>query len=242
MATGKGQGSVATSANSITLAELQTMCKYHGWRDTTTEGIAALTRYINNTMNILSQLAPWPEYLKRDGSVAMAADTYEYTLDETGIDRIGAIVRADNSLPLDELSIEDWLSIHTNTVRTGRPDRYATEPTVSMALKLLVYPTPTTVETLSYTYYRRPVEMVNTTDYADWPLDRVWLLEEALEKRLSAGKKDTTGWSLHNADFMQKVYTALGNARSSYKPIRVSPRVGVPSEHRIRDGWFEVVE
>jgi len=239
MATGKGEGTPA-SGGGITLAELKSMCKYHGWRDTTSEGESALTRFINNTVNLLSQLAPWPEFLKRDGSVAMIASTAEYILDEAGINSIGTVERADNTLPLDEIGIEDWLH-HTTTSQTGSPNAYAIEPTGAMTLKMLVHPTPTEVETLYYTYYRRPTELSGASDGVDWPDDRIWLIEEALEKRLAAGKKDTTGWSLHSADFMQKVYTALGNARGSYKPIKTRTKSS-SKDIRIRDTWWRIVD
>ena len=225
------------------LSDLKTMCKYHGWRDTSTEGEAALTRFINNTIYILSTLAPWPEFLKRDGSVAMAASTKTYALDETGIDRLGTVERSDNTLSLDEVSVEDWLHIDTTTSQTGKPTCYAVEPSMSNgtpSLTMLVYPTPTAIETLYYSYFRRPTEMSAAADYADWPDDRLWLVEEALEKRQAAGKKDVTGWSLHNADFMSKVYHALGNARGSYKPIKVRDRAVNTKDLRIRDTWWSV--
>jgi len=227
------------------LSDYKSMCKYHGWRDTTTDGEAALTRFINNTIYILSTLVLWPEYLKRDGEVAMIVGTDSYILSETGIDRIGTVEKSDNTLPLCEMSVEDWLERSTTVEQTGTPTSFAIEQSMTNGASsstMLVYPTPTEIETLYYTYFRRPAEMAIDADYADWPDDRAWLVEEALEKRLAAGKKDVTGWSLHDADFMAKVLRAAGNARGSYKPIKVRSVMTERSKGRIRDTYWRIID
>ena len=239
-----GTGTIATVGGAITLAELKSICKYAGWKDTTTDGLVALRRFINNTVYLLSALAPWPEYLKRDGSFATVSGTSEYLLDESNIDRIGTVERSDVVVSLDEITIEDWHRITRTTTSTGSPTCYAVEKlavNTIPAVKMLVYPTPTSAETIYYTYFRRPIEMYNDTDYADWSADKLWLLEDALAMRLAKDKKDTTGWSLHSADFMAKVYTAIGNDRGSYKPIKVCDKYD-SRDVRIRDMWWQVTQ
>ncbi|KKK52512.1 hypothetical protein LCGC14_3104190, partial [marine sediment metagenome] len=68
-----GTGSPASSSGGRTLAQLQTICKYHGWHDTGTTGLAQLTQFINDTLQLLATLAEWPEYIGRDGSVTFPA-------------------------------------------------------------------------------------------------------------------------------------------------------------------------
>lgn len=63
-----------------TLAQLKTICYYHGWSDTSDGGLAALTSFINQTLQQLSTLAPWPEYCKVDGSVTCGATETEVTI------------------------------------------------------------------------------------------------------------------------------------------------------------------
>lgn len=56
-----------------TLAQLKTICQYHGWQDNTTTGLSELTNFINETLQILSTLEKWPEYCKVNGKVTCAA-------------------------------------------------------------------------------------------------------------------------------------------------------------------------
>ncbi|MBA7711657.1 hypothetical protein ES703_120623 [subsurface metagenome] len=91
--TGKGEGA-ATSVGGSTLSDLKDICTYHGWSDTSTEGYAALTNFINRTLQILSRLGPWPEYHKRDGTISILAADEDYTLSEKNIQQLGNIVRA----------------------------------------------------------------------------------------------------------------------------------------------------
>lgn len=237
----KGQGTLVTGGGT-TLTELKTICKYNGWRDTTATGELALTRFINDTIYILSTLAPWPEYLKVDGSVLMATSTDGYTLDEVGIDRLGIVNKTTSTVPLDEISCEEWLSKKTTLAETGTPLEYAVEKGLAggvTTVKMLVYPCPTTAETIYYSYFRKPTELVNGSDIVDWPDTRVWLISDALSVRLSKGIKDTTGFSLHSADFMQKVYKAMGDSRGSYLPVQVKTYKN-NGNSRIRDCSFKV--
>ena len=65
--TGKGEGAVAAAATGKTLDNLKDVCEYHGWADRTTAGDAQLENFINQTIQLLSNLAPWPEYHRIDG-------------------------------------------------------------------------------------------------------------------------------------------------------------------------------
>lgn len=240
--TGKGNGALITGGGT-TLTTLKTTCKYHGWSDTTTDGETSLTRFINDTIYMLSTLAPWPEYVKRDGSLATAVDADEYTLDEVGIDRVGVVERSASTLPLEETSIEEWQYLKRTIGQTGTPDRYAIEKGLSggaSTVKMLLYPYPTAVETIYYTYFRKPTVMSAGGDVADWPDTRSWLLNDALEYLLSAKKQDVGGYSLHNADFMQKVYKAMGDSRGSYLPIKCTKSFN-NRNLRIRDHAFKTV-
>ena len=237
----KGQGTLITGGGT-TLTELKTICKYSGWRDNTTTGELALTRFINDTIYILSTLAPWPEYLKVDGSQLLTANISEYTLDETGIDRLGIVNRTTSTVGLDEISVEDWLSKTKTFAQTGSPLEYAIEKGLAggvTTVKMLLYPCPTTSETLYYSYFRKPTELVDGSDVVDWPNTRAWLISDALAVRLAKGKKDNAGFSLHTTDFMQKVYKAMGDSRGSYLPIQVKP-ISYSRNVRIRDCAFKV--
>ena len=68
-----GTGGAASSTGGRTLDQLQTICKYHGWQDSTTTGLAQLIQFINDTLQLLATLAEWPEYIGRDGSVTFPA-------------------------------------------------------------------------------------------------------------------------------------------------------------------------
>lgn len=239
--TGKGHGALITGGG-ITLTDLKTICKYNGWRDTTTTGEAALTRFINDTIYILSTLAPWPEYLKRDGSQALTATTDEYTLNETNIDRLGVVERTTTTLSLDEISVEEWLHKKKTIGQTGSPTEYAIEKGLSggvTTVKILLYPCPSATETLYYSYFRKPTTMSDGSDVADWPNTRAWLITEALRYLLSASHKDVTGFSLHNAEFMKNVYKAMGDSRGSYLPIKMKTFYN-NRNLKIRDHAFEV--
>jgi hypothetical protein len=237
----KGQGTLITGGGT-TLTELKTICKYSGWRDTTDTGELALTRFINDTIYILSTLAPWPEYLKLDGEQAMADGTDEYVLDEVGIDRLGVVERSTATLPLGEITPEEWLIKKRTLSYTGSPLEYAVQKGLAggvSTITMLVYPCPSTVETLYYSYFRKPTEMVDGSDIADWPNSRAWLITDALSVRLSKGIKDTSGFSLHSTDFMQKVYRAMGDSRGSYLPVKVRQCYD-NRKIRIRDCAFKV--
>lgn len=63
-----------------TLANLKTICQYHGWSDLTTAGTTQLVNFINETLQMLSTLKPWPEYCKTNGLVTMGATETEATI------------------------------------------------------------------------------------------------------------------------------------------------------------------
>lgn len=77
--TGDGYGAAVSAGTGKTLAQLETICQYHGWHDRSTAGEAELDNFINHTIQMLSDLAPWPEYQRVDGaqSFVRATDTIE---------------------------------------------------------------------------------------------------------------------------------------------------------------------
>ena len=284
-----------------TLAELKVICQYAGWVSTRSGSDAALTQFINDTLETLVSLAEWPEYFKRDGSQAIVSGTDEYTLSDgelgselvtngdfddasdwdtngsvaisggeavftgTGqltqaislvaghryqatfrvsnyvsgsvdldvggtdgtnrtangtytetiiagsdsdihiqgfntpslrvddvsvkeivanIDSLGIVSRSGTTLPLEEIPVAEWLDKKTSLAATGLPSEYAVEKGVSSGstvVKLLLYPEPTSSETLYYSYKRKPVTMTTANSVADWPDTRIWLLANALE-------------------------------------------------------------
>jgi hypothetical protein len=68
--TGKGSGSAAAAAGGKTLSNLETICEYYGWKDRSSAGETELDNFINHTIQLLSDLAPWPEYHRVDGAQA----------------------------------------------------------------------------------------------------------------------------------------------------------------------------
>jgi len=223
-----------------TLAELKVICQYSGWVSTRSGSTTALVQFINDTLETLVSLAEWPEYFKRDGSQAIVSGTDEYTLDETGIDSLGMVTRSGTTVALEEISVAEWLDKKTSLDGTGTPSEYAVEKGVASGattVKLLLYPEPTASETLYYSYRRKPVRMTVDASVADWPDNRVWLLANALEYIMAQPNHHI--YSLHNPEFMEKVYTALGNSRASYMPIKVRDTVE-KKDLRIRDSYLQV--
>ena len=314
MATQYGTGAAATSTGGRTLAQLKTICQYHGWHDTGTTGLAQLTQFINDTLQLLATLAEWPEYVGRDGSVtfpartvaivSMAAadgtvtlvtaahgfavgdiitiagtDNYDEasvtitgstgttdisytssntgatstgtvtidanfeTLGDTRISRVGVVIRTDWASPLEEISVEEWLSKKRYHGATGPPTQYALRKSMSSgapAVEMLVYPDPTTAITLYYTYRRYPSILTNASDVSEWPDTRVWLLTEALRIRLAEVDRDSGGAMLYGADFMKKVYRAFAHARPSFMPIIAKPTYGYDGKPRWKLRDYEV--
>ncbi len=77
--TGDGYGTAAVAAGGTALSDLENICQFHGWMDRSTAGEAQLDNFINHTIQMLSALAPWPEYHRIDGaqSFIRATDTIE---------------------------------------------------------------------------------------------------------------------------------------------------------------------
>lgn len=227
MVAGSVVAGTTTAGSGKTLSNLRDICYYHGWQNKTTEGIAALDRFINRTLYLLSILAPWPEYHKRDGSITLVADTNAYELDETNISRIGNVVRSTLYVPLTQMKdgIDGWLEKTTILSGTGAPLEYALRKYVSsgmVKMELLVYPTPSAEDTLYYAYWLMPTELSLTTDETDWPNYRMFLLEEALEKRIASSERDNAGVALESPEFMALVRKAMADSRPSYMPLKAA--------------------
>lgn len=228
--TGKGSGT-ATSVGGTTLSDLKTICQYHGWHDSTAAGLAALTNFINRTLQILSRLGPWPEYHKRDGTISVTADDEDYTLSEKNIQQLGNILRANRTTPLEIIAggLDEWLLKVKSTGATGPPTEYAIRKSVNtsgeIVTEVLVYPMPTASETLYYCYRLLPTKLVENSDICDWPDSRLWLLDQALNVRVKSANRDTKGTALEGADFMANVRLALSDTRTSYMPLLITPLI-----------------
>lgn len=232
-----GYGTAASAAGSKTLNAIKTICQHHGWSDMTTTGTAELTNFINDTLQILAMLKPWPEYMHRDGSHTFTASDDAETLTETRIVRMGTVIRSDKSAPLDEITVDDWLFQTKHHAATGPPNEYALLKSVStgdISAELLIYPKPTASTTLYFTWQSSPVFLSGGTDVTDWPDIRMWLFSAALKKRLVAIDRDTQGVILYSAEFMDLVERAFTQSRPSYKPVIARP-VTVSRKWRLQD-------
>ncbi len=233
-----GTGSPSSSTGGKTLTQLKAICKYHGWTDFTTDGTAALTQFINDTLQLLATLAEWPEYQGRDGSATFASGDSaddDVALTDTRLSRIGIVVRTDRAPPLDEITVEEWLYKKKSFAASGPPLEFALRKSMSSgapATEMLCYPSPTTEIILYYTFTSYPALLANPTDVAEWPDTRVWLLTEALRVRLAQVDRDTAGVILYGADFMSKVKRAFTHSRSSYMPIIATPTFGIGGKPR----------
>ena len=226
MATGEGTGT-PTSTGGTSLSDLQSICLYHGWNDTSTNGISALTRFINRTVNLLTIILPWPEYHKRDGTVTLATSDNDYEISVDDISKIGDLYHEDRTVPLDVITLEEWMQLTKTNSQSGFPTMYALRKYTSTGLEkveVLLYPTPSSAEngdTLYFTYWKIPTQLSDSSDVTDWPTYRLWLLEEALEARIASMNRDRSGVALESPDFMLLARKAFADARPSYMPIRV---------------------
>lgn len=161
------------------------------------------------------------------------------TLAESSIIRVGNVIRADYSPPLEEIEQEEWLRLKRFRAATGPPTRYALRKWASAGLPkmdMLVYPMPTTSIMLYFTYQVAPNTLSNDSDTTDWPNDRIWLLTEALRTRLNANDKDVSGMALYSSEFMTKVHLAFSHSRASFMPVVAKPVVmGKPGKWSIQE-------
>lgn len=231
-------GTTGSGSGTKDLDYLLGLAKYHGWNDWTTNGEAAAIRFINNTLELLATLAPWPFYQKRDGRITLATDDEDQVCTndgDTAIDNIthmGNLIRAGRMSPLDPIpTIDEWLRKKSVSSSTGPPTEYALRKYVylgSTRIEVLWYPKPTSAENGDYVYFcywQMPAIMASGSDQTDWPDHLMWLLEEALEQRLASKNRDRLGVALESPDFMRKVYKAMSHSRSSYVPIRAEPPI-----------------
>ena len=211
-----------SSGTGKTLANIKTTCQYYGWNDMTAAGVAEMENFINDTLQILCMLQPWPEYVRRDGSHTFL---------------IGTVIRTDKATPLEEMTLDDWLFNQKYHEGSGPPNSYALRKYTTAGLNLtemLLYPAPAAETTLYYTYQVEPVTLAADADKTDWPLARMWLLSKALEVRLAAIDRDAAGVVMHGNEFMGLVNRAYNQARPSYKPIVANPVV-MSHKWRLRD-------
>lgn len=256
--TGKGVGVAASAGSPVgyTLTELKNICYYHGWQDKSTSGEAALTKFINRTLQLLAVLAPWPEYHKRDGRITLAEDDEDYVCTDdsdatlTNISKVGSVMRTDRMTPLDEMvgGIDEWMEKSKLKSQSGSPLEYTFRKYVDnnglIRMEMLVYPKPGSGQVgdyLYYPYWLLPTQLVNGDDATDWPNYRLWLLEEALERRLASGKRDVSAVALESPEFLIHVQKAMADSRTSYMPIPLTSQVDL--RHRtLRESPVEVTE
>lgn len=213
----------STATGGQTLADLKSICVYHGWSDTSTEGYAALARFINSTLMTLGDLRSWPEYMHHDGTITLAASDNDYTLSPDNIAAIGDIWRAGIPTPLSLISgVNEWLRLTKTQPTSGPPTRYTLRKFLSsgdVKIEVLVWPTPTAVATLYYPYKLYPVVLEGDADITDWPVVRLALLEKALEIRLAASDRDAGGMILREREFDRMVSRSFASARPSFMPL-----------------------
>lgn len=219
-----------------TLAQLKTICQYHGWQDATTTGLSQLTEFINETIQMLASMHPWPEYNKVDGSATITANTDSVTLAQSNIWKIGSLIRTDRAVPLDEIDQDEWLRLRTYHQGTGAPTHYALQreyvafddgsssssaddTAAHLQINVLVYPKPTANTILYYTYRVHPVILSSDSDTTDWPDTRMHLLTQALRIRVAAQDRDAGGVALYSEDFRRMVEKAYAQARPSFRPF-----------------------
>lgn len=202
------------------ISTFETFCKYNGWNDTSTAGITALDNFINQTLYMLCEMAPWPEYYKTSGSAAFTAAT-DYKALTAGQTRIGTVIRTTRSTPLEEVDKAEYLRLAKYHAGSGLPDKYALDTNIdtngAATITMYVYPNPSANITLYYSYYAPP------TSVATWPNSRDWLLYEALKSRLAARDRDSAGFALYEGNFAEKVARAYNSAKPSLMPMIERP-------------------
>lgn len=212
--------STATSiGGGQTLSDLKDICIYNGWNDTTTAGDTQLEYFIQHTLLQLCELMPWPEYYYNDGSAAFTSGT-DYKALTTGITKVGSVIRATRSMPLDEVDMNEYLRRAKYHAGSGVPDYYSIDTAVSsgdIQLTMYVYPNPSADITLYFTYYKPP------SSVSEWPNNRVWLLIEALKARLAAKDRDSGGYALYSVQFQDMLNRAYKTARPSMLPFITNP-------------------
>ena len=253
--TGKGYGVAASASSSKSLTNLKTICYFHGWQDRGTAGELALTRFINRTLYLLSMLAPWPEYHKRDGRITLATDDEDYVcIDDSdatieNIGKIGDVFKTTRMSPLDPMAggMDEWMLKTKTSAQSGSPREYTMRKYTNNGLirmEMLVYPKPGSGQNGDYLYYPYwilPTELVNASDTTDWPTYRLWLLEEALERRLASGKRDSAAVALESPEFYVHIQKAIADSRMSYMPI--SPIDPIDIRRRsIREAPIQITE
>lgn len=200
MATQYGTAVAATGTGGRTLAQLKTICQYHGWHDTGTTGLAQLTQFINDTLQLLATLAEWPEYVGRDGSVTFPARTVAIaSISEAGGTvtlvtaahgfAVGDIITITGTDNYDEASVTITGSSDNTDITYSSSNTGATSTgTVTI---------DTNVETLADTRISR-IGIVVRTDRAA-PLDEITLEDWLQSKRYHAATGPPTQYALRKS-------------------------------------------
>ena len=199
-----GTGAAASSTGGKTLTQLKAICKYHGWADFTTDGAAQLTQFINDTLQLLATLAPWPEYLGRNGSVTFPARSVSIVSVSAATGTVTLVTAAHGFAVGDVITVSgtdnyDEANVTIATVADTTHIAYTSSSTGATSTGTVTI--DNNVETLSDTRLNRIGVLVRTDRAA--PLDEItvedWLykkkyhaqtgapIEYALRKSLSSG-------------------------------------------------------
>ncbi len=197
-----GYATAAAGSSGKTLTQLKTICKYYGWNDSTATGTAALTNFINDTLQMLATLAPWPWYFHRDGSVtyptkataiasiAVAGGTVTITTSAAHGFAAGDIVTITGSDNYDEASVTLTAAATTVTFTYTSSSTGATS-TGTATLD------DNDFETLTQTNIVRVGTLVRTDRSS--PLDELTVEDWLLQKRYHAGTGPPTLYALRKS-------------------------------------------
>ena len=101
-----------------TLAQLKAICQYSGWQDNTTTGLVQLTNFINETLQTLSTLAPWPEYTKTNGKVSCAATSKAFASISTSTGTVTVVFATAHSFIVGD--VVDIVGLNTDWSETDQ--------------------------------------------------------------------------------------------------------------------------
>lgn len=192
-----GTGAASSSTGGRTLTQLQTICKYHGWHDTGTTGLAQLTQFINDTLQLLATLAEWPEYIGRNGSVTFPARTVAIASMSASAGTVTLVTAAHGYAVGDIITISgtdnyDESSVTITTVADTTHIAYTSSETGATSTGTVTL--DNNFETLSDTRISR-LGIVVRTDWAT-PLDEITLEEWLALKKYHGATGPPTQYAL----------------------------------------------
>ncbi len=202
-----GTGTASASSGGRTLTQLKAICQYHGWDDLGTTGTAQATQFINDTMMMLSTLAPWPEFLHRDGSVTFPKRSVSITSVSAGGGTVTLVTGAHGFAVGDIITITGTDNYDEATVTiagtSGSTDiTYTSSSTGATSTGTVTI--DNNVEILSDTRLDR-IGILSRTDWAA-PLDEITMEDWLLLKKNYAVTGPPTKYALRK-------YTSTGTPK-----------------------------